>query len=96
MAAPNTLALTLIPEAMDNSLSYSVMTYLKRLKVQAKVEFDRMCNEVSNKPQKGAQPSGVEGIRVVSRSQFKKDLITHPQLQGKYLSFIFLSCLIKI
>jgi hypothetical protein len=41
MGAGN-LAISLIPEAMDNSLSYSVLNYLKRLKNQAKQEYDRI------------------------------------------------------
>jgi integrator complex subunit 6 len=41
MGAGN-LAASLIPEAMDNSLSYSVLNYLKRLKNQAKQEYDRI------------------------------------------------------
>jgi hypothetical protein len=41
MGASN-LAASLIPEAMDNSLSYSVLNYLKRLKNQAKQEYDRI------------------------------------------------------
>lgn len=37
MSAPN-----LVPEAMENCLSYSVLNYLKRLKNQAKVEFEKL------------------------------------------------------
>ena len=40
MGAGN-LANSLIPETMDNCLSYSVLNYLKRLKNQAKLEFDK-------------------------------------------------------
>ena len=37
MGAPN-----LIPEGMENCLNYSVVTYLKKLKQQSKVEAERM------------------------------------------------------
>ena len=49
MGAGN-LAAGLIPEAMDSSLSYSVLNYLKRLKNQAKMDYDRI---VSITPFKG-------------------------------------------
>jgi integrator complex subunit 6 len=76
---------------MENSLSYSVLNYLKRLKNQAKIEYDRLCSEVSSKqPLPGSKnrelPGSVsEGIRVVPRSPLKRDLISHPLLQGKFL-----------
>ena len=63
MGAGN-LASTLIPENMDNSLSYSVLNYLKRLKNQAKQEYDRI---VSMTPYKGK--FGPDGIKVVPRTQ---------------------------
>ena len=49
------LAISLIPEAMDNSLSYSVLNYLKRLKNQAKQEYDRI---VSMTPYKVKNQNG--------------------------------------
>ena len=58
MGAGN-LATALISEAMDNSLSYSVLNYLKRLKNQAKMEYDRI---VSVTPYKGKV--GPDGIKV--------------------------------
>ena len=58
MGAGN-LATALISEAMDNSLSYSVLNYLKRLKNQAKMEYDRI---VSATPYKGKV--GPDGIKV--------------------------------
>ena len=64
------LSTNLIPEAMDNSLSYSVLNYLKRLKNQAKTEYDRI---VSLTPHKGK--FGPEGIKVVQRSSIKRDII---------------------
>jgi len=69
MGAGN-LASTLIPEAMDNSLSYSVLNYLKRLKNQAKLEYDRI---VSVTPFKGKV--GPDGIKVNARSQLKRELM---------------------
>eukprot|EP00090_Calanus_glacialis_P010292 TRINITY_DN18670_c0_g1_i1.p1 TRINITY_DN18670_c0_g1~~TRINITY_DN18670_c0_g1_i1.p1 ORF type:complete len:1021 (+),score=350.25 TRINITY_DN18670_c0_g1_i1:76-3138(+) len=69
MGAGN-LASTLIPEAMDNSLSYSVLNYLKRLKNQAKLEYDRI---VSVTPYKGKV--GPDGIKVNVRSQLKRELM---------------------
>ena len=49
MGAGN-LATGLIPESMDSSLSYSVLNYLKRLKNQAKMDYDKI---VSITPFKG-------------------------------------------
>lgn len=46
LGTPSGLAQTLIPETSENSLSYSVSNYLKRLKSQAKVEYDKMCSEI--------------------------------------------------
>ena len=66
MGAGN-LAASLIPENMDNTLSYSVLNYLKRLKNQAKQEYDRI---VSMTPYKGK--FGPDGIKVISRSPLKK------------------------
>ena len=62
-----TLAVNLIPEAIDSSiLSYSVQNYLKRLKNQAKTEYDRI---VSMTPHKGK--FGPDGIKVVQKSSHK-------------------------
>jgi len=69
MGAGN-LAISLIPEAMDNSLSYSVLNYLKRLKNQAKQEYDRI---VSMTPYKGK--FGPDGIKVIARSPLKRELL---------------------
>ncbi|XP_046568892.1 integrator complex subunit 6-like [Haliotis rubra] len=56
-------AANLVPDNMDNCLSYSVITYLKKLKNQAKIEMDRLIASVGQKPQHN------EGIKVCSRSQ---------------------------
>ena len=69
MGAGN-LATVLISEAMDNSLSYSVLNYLKRLKNQAKMEYDRI---VSVTPYKGKV--GPDGIKVNVKSQLKRELM---------------------
>ncbi|XP_076454047.1 integrator complex subunit 6-like isoform X2 [Babylonia areolata] len=58
MGAPN-----LIPENIDTCLSYSVITYLKKLKNQAKVEMDRMNASVGQKIPLN------EGIAVNSRTK---------------------------
>lgn len=69
MGAGN-LATALISEANDNSLSYSVLNYLKRLKNQAKMEYDRI---VSVTPYKGKV--GPDGIKVTVKSQLKRELM---------------------
>lgn len=44
MGVPSTVVTSLVPDTADNaSLSYSVLSYLKRLKTQAKTEYDRYC-----------------------------------------------------
>ncbi|PSN38922.1 Integrator complex subunit 6-A [Blattella germanica] len=97
MGAPGSLAQSLLPDNTDNSLSYSVLNYLKRLKNQAKIEFDRLCNEVGSKPPPnssvnhnksggGSSSAVTEGVRVTPRSPLKKDLVSHPLLQDKFTS----------
>lgn len=84
MGASAPLAQTLIPDNMDNSLSYSVLNYLKRLKNQAKIEFDRLCSEVISKQVVASNltknlSSGTnavtEGVRVIPKTPLKKDLV---------------------
>ncbi|XP_063426619.1 integrator complex subunit 6-like [Mytilus trossulus] len=58
MGAPN-----LVPDNMDNSLSYSVITYLKKLKNQAKMEMDRLIAGIGQKVQIN------EGIKVEPRTK---------------------------
>ncbi|GAB1866663.1 Integrator complex subunit 6-A [Camponotus japonicus] len=94
MGASAPLAQTLLPDTMDTSLSYSVLTYLKRLKNLAKLEFDRLCSEVISKQVavsnltknlSNCTTSAVtEGVRVISRTPLKKDLVSHPLLQDKF------------
>ncbi|XP_063239498.1 integrator complex subunit 6 [Bacillus rossius redtenbacheri] len=83
MGAPSNLAQALVTDTYDNYLNYSILTYLKRLKNQAKVEFDRLCNEVGNKTSSTAK-GPPEGIRVIPKSPLKKDLVSHPLLQDKF------------
>lgn len=88
---PSNLPQNLVPDNLDNSLSYSVLNYLKRLKNQAKLEYDKLCTEVSNKQNAnvknlGSQNTSTDGIRVIPRSPLKKDLISHPLLQDRFTS----------
>ncbi|XP_042896207.1 integrator complex subunit 6 [Parasteatoda tepidariorum] len=53
MGAPN-----LVPDTMENCLSYSVLNYLKRLKNQAKTEFEKLISTV------GTKKTISDGIRV--------------------------------
>ncbi|KAK3769954.1 hypothetical protein RRG08_048164 [Elysia crispata] len=58
MGAPN-----LVSDNMDNCLSYSVITYLKKLKNQARMEMDRLNASI------GQKLSQHENIRVNTRSK---------------------------
>lgn len=53
MGASTPLVQSLIPDTQDNSLSFSVLNYLKRLKNQAKIEFEKLCTDVINKASSG-------------------------------------------
>lgn len=85
MGASAPLAQTLLPDTMDTSLSYSVLTYLKRLKNLAKLEFDRLCSEVISKQVAASNitknlsncttSTVTEGVRVIPRTPLKKDLV---------------------
>ena len=79
MGAGN-LATSLIPETMDNCLSYSVLNYLKRLKNQAKMEYDKTLNTTPLSKSR----IGPEGIKIVPRSPFKKELLTNNLLKDKF------------
>ena len=81
MGAGN-LANMLVPETMDNSLSYSVLNHLKRLKSQAKVEFDFRSS--APKANKKTHP-GPEGIKIIERSPFKRDILTNHLLKDKFI-----------
>ncbi|KAL1123376.1 hypothetical protein AAG570_002461, partial [Ranatra chinensis] len=82
MGASGSIAQSLVPENLDNSLSFSVLNHLKKLKNQAKMEYERMCNEVSGKQM--SKVNQTEGVRVTPRSPLKRDLLSHPMLQDKF------------
>lgn len=92
MGASAPLAQTLIPDNMDNSLSYSVLNYLKKLKNQAKMEFDRLCSEVISKQVAASNltknlsncttSTVTEGVRVMPRTPLKKDLVRFNPLKA--------------
>ncbi|CAH0724768.1 unnamed protein product, partial [Brenthis ino] len=84
MGASTPLVQSLIPDTQDNSLSFSVLNYLKRLKNQAKIEFEKLCADVINKASTGNNQKVAESVRVMARSPLKKDLTTHPCLQDKF------------
>lgn len=87
MGAGN-LANSLIPETMDNCLGYSVLNYLKRLKNQAKLEFDKtLSNNSSNggSSQKN-NPRSLEGMKVLARSPLKRDLLMNHLIKDKFLA----------
>ncbi|XP_050666237.1 integrator complex subunit 6 [Leptidea sinapis] len=84
MGASAPLVQSLIPETQDNCLSFSVLNYLKRLKNQAKIEFEKLCVDVINKASSSNNQKVAESVRVVPRSPLKKDLTTHPCLQDKF------------
>uniref|UniRef100_A0A2R5LEQ1 Putative dead box rna helicase n=1 Tax=Ornithodoros turicata TaxID=34597 RepID=A0A2R5LEQ1_9ACAR len=56
MGAPN-----LVPETMENCLSYSVLNYLKRLKNQAKAEFEKLVAAVG--AARAGSTGGSDGLR---------------------------------
>lgn len=76
MGAPN-----LVPDNMENCLSYSVLNYLKRLKNQAKSEFEKLVASVSV-----VRPLGPEGIRIVPRSALRRDFMvtSNPALTERF------------
>ncbi|XP_023011957.2 integrator complex subunit 6 [Leptinotarsa decemlineata] len=90
MGTPVALAQTLIPENAENGLSFSISNYLKRLKNQAKVEYDKMCSEIiqrqTNMNALKTNFNSPEQIRVVPKVTPKKELISHPLLTDKFVS----------
>ncbi|CAK1601893.1 unnamed protein product [Parnassius mnemosyne] len=84
MGASAPLVQSLIPDTQDNSLSFSVLNYLKRMKNQAKMEFEKLCADVINKASSGNSQKVTESVRVMPRSPLKKDLTSHPCLQDKF------------
>jgi len=52
-----------LPDNIEQiSLSYSVLSYLKRVKHQAKMEYDRLCQSVTQ-----TKPELVPSVRLISR-----------------------------
>ncbi|CAG0895776.1 unnamed protein product [Darwinula stevensoni] len=79
MGAPN-----LVPETLDTGLSYTVGNYLRKIKNQAKVEYERLCAEIGAKVKSGPIPSAPDAIRVLPRSPLKQALLSHPCLADKF------------
>ncbi|CAG2168003.1 unnamed protein product, partial [Oppiella nova] len=81
MGAPN-----LVPDNMENCLSYPVLNYLKRLKNLAKAEYEKLVATVGT----GAKPGGpLEGSRVVSngpnmRKMSELGLCSNPLLSKRF------------
>ncbi|CAI9726681.1 Hypothetical predicted protein [Octopus vulgaris] len=73
MGAPS-----LIPDNMENCLSYSVITYLKKLKNQAKIEMDRLIASVGQKlpPPDGLKVNLRTKASIVQRKDFNQLLQT--------------------
>jgi len=80
MGAGN-LASSLIPEALDTFLSFNVSNYLKQIKTQAKLEYDRIINPASTAKCR----NGPEGIKVIPRSSVKKALLRNQMHKDKFL-----------
>lgn len=88
LGTPLALAQTLIPDNAENCLSYTVTNYLKRLKSQAKIEYDRLCNDIIQRqaPTMKIHVHAPDQIRVIPKVTLKKDLVTHPLLMDKFNS----------
>ncbi|CAG9819617.1 unnamed protein product [Phaedon cochleariae] len=91
MGTPVALAQTLIPESSsENGLNLSVSNYLKRLKNQAKVEYDKMCSEIiqrqTNVNALKNNYNSPEQFRVLPKVCLKKELISHPLLVDKFIA----------
>ncbi|KAK9679272.1 INTS6/SAGE1/DDX26B/CT45 C-terminus [Popillia japonica] len=86
MGTPTALATSLIPENAENCLSYSILNYLKKLKNQAKVEYDKLCNDIIQRQSMSSKPNFVtpEQIRIIPRVTLKKDLVSHPLMLDKF------------
>lgn len=57
-----TVVATYIPDHLDNCMSYNAVSYLRKLKNQAKTEYERLVASVGQTSQK------IEPIKVVSKS----------------------------
>ncbi len=88
MGAGN-LATSLIPETMDSCLSYTVLNYLKRLKNQAKMEYDKTLNTTPVSAGRGGGGggggrAGPDGLKVVPISPFKKEILGNHMLKDRF------------
>lgn len=45
MGVPKTTVQVLIPETMDNAYHYNILNSLKKLKIQGKIEFDKLVSK---------------------------------------------------
>ncbi|KAJ8922774.1 hypothetical protein NQ315_007809 [Exocentrus adspersus] len=91
MGTPVALAQALIPENSENGLSYSVSNYLKRLKNQAKLEYDKMCSEIIQRQTSSMNGlktnyNNPEQIRVIPKVSLNKELVSHPLLADRFSS----------
>ncbi|KAK8381703.1 hypothetical protein O3P69_015031 [Scylla paramamosain] len=77
MGAPN-----LVPDNLDNSLSFQVTNHLKKLKNQAKLEYERICLEVEKRLSQNSCVTH-EGIRVQPRRPLGRHLISDHLLQDQ-------------
>jgi len=82
MGVQGNLARLLIPDNFGSSQCYNVSEYLQLLKAQSKMEFDRLCSMVVNKPTGGPSSAIREVGTVVSRSHLNKDSFSRPLLKG--------------
>ncbi|KAK7082057.1 Integrator complex subunit 6 [Halocaridina rubra] len=80
MGAPN-----FVPDNLDNSLSFQVTNHLKRLKNQAKLEYERICLEVEKRLSQNSCHVH-EGIRVQPRRPLGRHLTSNHTLQDKLAS----------
>ncbi|RWS17476.1 integrator complex subunit 6-like protein [Dinothrombium tinctorium] len=70
----------LVPDSMENCLSYSVLNYLKRLKNQAKVEFDKIVLSVGT-----GKPMTPSTIKVSNTGKRAADIaLSTPEMKTKF------------
>jgi integrator complex subunit 6 len=77
MGAPN-----LVPDNMENCLSYPVLNYLKRLKNTAKAEYEKLVASVGT-----AKPQVIcEGVRVLNNASYMRKISEHGFCSNPLLS----------
>jgi hypothetical protein len=82
MGVQGNLVRLLIPDNFDDSLCYNFSKYLQLLKAQSKVEFDRLCSKVVNKPAGGPSSAIRKVVTMVPRSPLNRFFFSHPFLKG--------------